>query len=118
MASERDALSAEDRALLERIAIRVVELHAEIPAVLALESGRPLSVIASQAMIFFEPMVLALFRLGDYRRFAALVERREVLETLTRLIEARAEEAHAARRAAREARRQARHAKPDPPRQR
>ena len=56
----------------------------EVPAILTLETGRPLSLVAGQAMIFFEPIVLALFRLPDYRRFAALIERREALEALIR----------------------------------
>ncbi|HEY2955194.1 MAG TPA: hypothetical protein VGK89_08090 [Candidatus Eisenbacteria bacterium] len=108
MASDPAPLSAEDEALLDRLATRVVELHMEVPAVLALESGRPLSVLASQSMIFFEPVVRALFHLPDYRRFAALIERREVLERLTARIEARADEAHRARRDAARARRAAR----------
>ena len=43
MASEPPALAAEDLALLERVAARVVELHLEVPAILTLESVRPLS---------------------------------------------------------------------------
>ncbi len=108
MASEATPLAAEDQALLDRLAARVVELHMEVPALLALETGRPLSLLASQSMIFFEPMVRALFRLPDYRRLAALVERREVLEALATKIETRADEAQRARRSAREARRASR----------
>jgi hypothetical protein len=42
-------------------------------------------------MLFFEPFAQAMFRLTDYRRIAALVERRDALEALTRMIEERAE---------------------------
>ena len=108
MGSEAASLAAEDEALLDRLAARVVELHLEVPALLALESGRPLTVVASQSMLFFEPLVQALFRLPDYRRYAALVERRDVVEKLASKIEARAEEAHRARREARAARRASR----------
>jgi hypothetical protein len=101
MASETPPLSAEDLALLERVAGRVVELHLEVPAILALESVRPLSFVASQAMIFFQPLVQSLLRFGDYRRFAALAERRDALEALTVAIERRAADVAAARRAAR-----------------
>ena len=104
MASE-PALSAEDLALLERVAQRVVELRLETPAILTLESARPLSLIAGQAMIFFEPLVQALFRITEYRRFAALVERRDALEHLSQRIEERADQAQQDRRAARAARR-------------
>ena len=97
MASEAPALAPGDLALLERVAARVVELHLEVPAILTLESVRPLSFVASQAMIFFQPLVQALLRFGDYQRFAALAERRDALEALTALIERRAEESRAAR---------------------
>ncbi|HXS82957.1 MAG TPA: hypothetical protein VN896_09575 [Methylomirabilota bacterium] len=94
-----DALTDDDRALLERLARRVVELRLETPALLTLETARPLSVIAGQAMLFFEPFAQALFRLPDYRRIAALVERRDAMEVLASLIERAADErAHAARK--------------------
>ena len=95
-----EAFTSEDEALLDRLAARIVELRMEVPAVLALESGRSLGFLASQAMIFLEPFARALFRLPDYRRLAALIERRETVEKLTAKIEARADEAHRARRAA------------------
>ena len=97
-----DPLGAEDLALLARVADRVVELRLETPAILTLEGARPLSLVAGQAMIFFEPLVQALFRIADYRRFATLVERRDVLEHLALQIEERAETARRARRAGRE----------------
>lgn len=85
-------VAEEDVALLDRLAARLVELRLETPAILALESARPLSFVAGQAMIFLEPVVLSLFRLPEYRRFAALVERRECLGVLVDRIEARAAE--------------------------
>jgi len=97
-------IAADDAALLDRLAGRVVALRLETPAIVALETARPLSVIAGQAMVFFEPIVLSLFRLPDYRRFARLIERRECLERLTGQIEvhvARREEAARAAKAAR-----------------
>jgi len=87
-----EALTDDDRALLERLARRVVELRLETPALLTLETARPLSVLAGQAMLFFEPFAQALFRLPDYRRLAALVERREAMEALAAMIERAADE--------------------------
>ena len=101
MDSEMRPLAAGDLALLERVAARVVELHLEVPAILTLESVRPLSFVASQAMIFFQPLAQALLRFPDYQRFAKLAERRDALEALTALIERRAGESRSARRAAR-----------------
>lgn len=94
-------LDPKDRELLERLARRVVELRLETPALLTLETARPLSLVAGQAMLFFEPFAQALFRLPDYQRIAALVERRDALETLASLIERGADERHRAERAAR-----------------
>ena len=101
MASETPPLAAEDLGLLERVAARVVELRLEVPAILTLESLRPLSFVAGQTMVFFQPLVEALLRFGDYRRFAALLERRDALDALTALIERRAGERRPARAAAR-----------------
>lgn len=95
MASE---LPAEDLALLDRLAARVVELRMEVPAILTLESGKPLSVLAGQAMIFFEPFVQSMFSFPDYRRYAVLIERREAIEALIARIEEHAERARAERR--------------------
>ncbi len=112
-----EEFTAEDEALLDRLAARVVDLHMEVPAVLTLESVRPLTFLASQAMVFFEPIARSLFRLPDYRRLATLVERRETLEKLAAKIEARADDAHRERREDK-ARRQAAAASKHPPRSR
>jgi hypothetical protein len=103
MASKPPVLDDEDRALLERVATRIVDLHLEVAAVLTIEGCRPLSLLAGQTMVFFEPIVGALLRLPDYRRFAALIERREALDVLLHEIERRADDAHDARKAARRA---------------
>jgi len=81
----------EDLRLFERIAARIAELRLETPALLALESARPVSLLASQAMTFLEPVALALFRMADYRRFASLLQRREAVEALMAAIERHAE---------------------------
>lgn len=104
MAPGPEPLAPADLALLERLAARVVDLRLEVPAILALETSKPLSLLASQAMIFFEPIAQALFPGPEYRRLALLVEKREAMETLTTLIETRADRMRAERRAARAAR--------------
>jgi len=60
-----DALAAEDLALLERLARRVAELRLETPAILTLETARPLSLVAGQAMLFLEPLAQMLFRFDE-----------------------------------------------------
>jgi len=103
MASETPPLPPDDLQLLDRLATRVVELRMEVPAILTLETAKPLSLLAGQTMIFFEPMVQSLFSFPDYRRFAALIERREALEAMIRLIEEKADRAHEERRARKKA---------------
>ena len=104
MARRPEPLAPDDLALLERLAARVVDLRLEVPAILALETSKPLTLLASQAMIFFEPIAQALFPGPEYRRLASLVEKRDAMETLTTLIETRADQSRAQRRAARAAR--------------
>jgi phenylacetate-coenzyme A ligase PaaK-like adenylate-forming protein len=72
-----------------------------VPAILMLESVKPLAFIGSQALYFFEPMVRALFTIPEYERFAALMERRDNVEALLVRIETKDE---AERRAERERR--------------
>ncbi len=86
MAAE-PVLDERDAGLLDRLAVRIVELRLETAAILTLETARPMSLLTSQAMVFFEPFVQALFRMPDYRRFAALAGRREALEALLSRIE-------------------------------
>jgi len=90
MPPESARLDGADRALLERLAARVVDLRLEVPAVVALETAAPVSLVATQAMVFFEPLVTALFPLPDYQRLATLLGRRAALEALARAIETRA----------------------------
>ena len=108
MASRTPEIAPDDLALLERVADKIVALRLELPAILTLETGRPLSLLASQTMIFFEPIVAAILRLPDYRRFAQLIERRDVVEKLVGLLETKADAAVGERRAADRARRAAR----------
>ena len=94
MATE-PVLAAEDVARIERLAARVVELRLETPAILALESARPLRLVASQSLVFFEPLVQSLFPMTEWRRWSELAARPEALEALVRAIEERAEASRA-----------------------
>jgi hypothetical protein len=82
-----------------------------VPAILLLESVKPLSFLGSQALLFFEPMVRAFFSVPDYERVAALLERRDSLEALMVRIEAKDEQARHDEREAKTRRREAREAR-------
>ncbi|HET9952047.1 MAG TPA: hypothetical protein VFS09_09660 [Candidatus Eisenbacteria bacterium] len=81
-----------------------------VPAILLLESVKPLSFLGSQALLFFEPMVRAFFSVPDYDRVAALLERRDSLEALMVRIEAKDEQVRNDEREAKSRRREAREA--------
>ena len=89
--SEPGTLAPEDQALFDKLADWLVARSLETPAVLFLESVRPLSFVGSQAMHFFEPFARALFAVEDYDRIARLMERRSNLELLVRTIETAAD---------------------------
>ncbi len=81
-------MTAEDLAFLDRLSQWIAERRMATPAVLFLESVKPMSFVGSQAMVFFEPMVKALFTGHGYTRFAALMEHRENMEVFLQRIEA------------------------------
>ena len=96
-------LSDDDQALFERLARWVVERRMETPALLFLESVRPLSFVGAQAMYFFQPLASVLLAGPDYARLARLLEERENLAILLAAIEAEADRHDAEARARRAA---------------
>ena len=108
--SNEEPLSPEDQALIDRMAEWIAARSLETPAVLFLESLRPLSFVGSQALIFLGPFAHVLFRTPDYDRLARLLERRENLELLVRAVESAADAREDARRAAKQARQTSRKA--------
>jgi hypothetical protein len=57
------------------------------PAVLFLESAKPLSFLGNQALIFFQPIVQSIFSFKTYDEVTDILEDRENLEYLLRKIE-------------------------------
>ncbi|MCK4856893.1 MAG: hypothetical protein KAT58_02890 [candidate division Zixibacteria bacterium] len=76
-----------ERELIDKVARKVVHWKMTVPAIVALESVKPLNYIGSQAMVFFEPMVQAVFNFADYDTFRMMMERRETIEILLQRIE-------------------------------
>ena len=81
--------------LIEKIARRVVQWRLTVPAIVILESAKPLSFVASQVMVFFEPIVQSLLSFKDYRDFYEMLEDRRNIELLIQAIE-RAEDERSA----------------------
>ncbi len=70
-------LTDRQRDLMERLARRVVELRMSTPAILFLESVRPLNYVGSQVMVFFAPIVHGFFGLQEWEEVRLMLERRE-----------------------------------------
>jgi hypothetical protein len=82
-----DKYSDHEKELLDKLARKVVHWKMSVPAIMALESVKPLNYIGSQAMVFFEPMVQTIFNLADYDTMRQMLERRETIEMLLLRIE-------------------------------
>ncbi len=85
-------LSAEDDAFLLELAEGIRNRGLEAPALLWLDSLRPLSFLGSQAMQFVNPMVQMLVPAERFGRLAEILEERAHLERLLLHIEALAGE--------------------------
>ena len=91
-----DDLTADDLALLDRVAEAVVARHMAGPAVLFLESMGPMSFLGSQALLFLAPIIECAVNGTDLAQIARLLERRDTLIRLIALIEAKAAPSQAA----------------------
>jgi hypothetical protein len=85
--SEQPPLAPEDRAMLEGMAGWIGRRGLTVPAVLFLESVKPLHFVGSQMLFFFEPMVHAFVSGKNYSRFAQLMENGDALEEFLVMIE-------------------------------
>ena len=99
-----EEITEDDRALIAKLSDWLVERRLETPAVLFLESVRPLSFVGAQGMYFLEPFARAIFNVKDYERLARMLERRENLELLVRAIEDAADAREAAAKQRKEGR--------------
>ena len=84
---EKEELTPQQEEILTKIARKVVLWKMSVPAVLFLESVKPLNYIGSQMMAFFEPFVQTLFSWKDYDEFRKMMEERGTIERLLRRIE-------------------------------
>ncbi len=87
--SDQSAFTTDDLALLERIADAIVTRRMAAPAMLFLESMGPMNFLGSQALYFLAPLVECVFSSSELAQIARLLERRDSLQRLTALIEAK-----------------------------
>lgn len=84
----RDIFPEEEIAIIEKVGRKVVERGMAVPAIVFLESVKPLNFISAQALIFFEPIVQTIFNIRDYDTFRSALEKRPSIELLIQKIEA------------------------------
>ncbi len=80
------------REVLEKLTDILVRRRLTTPAIFILEAGKPLSFVASQSMLFFEPFLEAFFPAGDYHIVAEALEDRENVEWFIQRLEAAEED--------------------------
>ena len=73
--------------LIEKLARKIVEMRLTTPAIFLLESSKPLSFIGSQALVFLQPVVQAVFPFKEYQEIAVMLEERKNVEKLIVAIE-------------------------------
>lgn len=82
-----EVISAEEEGLLSKVATGVVKRQLEVPASMFLESVRPLNFLASQALVFLQPILGMVLSPAEVEKFAKLLEKRNALPRLIELIE-------------------------------
>ncbi len=80
---------SEERAveLIEKISKFIAEKRMAAPAIMTIESLRPLARIGSQLMHFLAPFAEIIFNPKEYQEFAALLENEEYVRLLIKRID-------------------------------
>jgi hypothetical protein len=76
-----------DTDLIRKLADFVVRRNMSMPAIMFLESVRPLNFVGSQAMVFFKPIISRFFSREEYDKLATILEKREAIDLLIKEIE-------------------------------
>ena len=82
-----DIPESEQHALLEKAAAWIVRRGLTAPAIIALETCKPINFLGSQFLIAFSPFVQAIFKGDQYHKFALIIEKDANVERLIELIE-------------------------------
>lgn len=72
---------------MESIAREIVQRQLTVPAIIFLETIKPLTFLGNQLLIFANPVVSLVVSTGNYYKFVRMIEDRENVEKLTVAIE-------------------------------
>ncbi len=98
--AEDGEISDVDRGLLERMADFLIRRRVAEPAIVLLETCRPLNFVSAQVLVFLRPFVHLVYKKREeYDRFTELLEKRAALSAFIEIIETRlaADHGHATR---------------------
>ena len=73
--------------LIEKISLFIVKKRMAAPAIMTIESLRPLSRIASQLMFFLAPFAEVIFNRKEYQELAVLMENDEYIKILLKRLD-------------------------------
>ncbi|MCK4408912.1 MAG: hypothetical protein KAW67_02435 [Candidatus Eisenbacteria sp.] len=77
----------EHKEVMDRFARKIIDWRMTAPAILFIESAKPLSFLGNQALVFFQPMVQSIFNFKTYDELVEILEDRDNLEYLLSSIE-------------------------------
>ncbi|MBI4722015.1 MAG: hypothetical protein HY769_03300 [Candidatus Stahlbacteria bacterium] len=84
---EDEKLNAEEKELIDKLANEIAKRRLDTVAITFLESVKYLNFISSQTMIFFKPIVDAIFPTQIYDKIQQILEKRGSIEYLIQAIE-------------------------------
>lgn len=74
-------------AFMDRIAESVVQSQMQVPALMILETCKPLNFIGSQALLVLQPVFQTILNYRDYEKLVELLAHRSHVESLMKMIE-------------------------------
>ena len=69
-----------EEVVVEKVCNEIVKRHLTLPAIVMLETFRPLNYLGSQVMHFFHPIISSILTIDGYSDFTALLEKRESVD--------------------------------------
>ncbi len=85
--NSNEAPTDQQKAVIDKVCREIARRHLTTPALIFLESFRPLNYIGSQIMHFFHPFISAISSAEGYRIFSEFLESRSSVDYLYERIE-------------------------------
>ncbi|MCA9243960.1 MAG: hypothetical protein KDA32_08410 [Phycisphaerales bacterium] len=82
----------QETALVDRLAAAIARRGLSTPALIGLECSHNLNFLASQALVFTQPVAQLIFKPDEYETFARFLDRRGSVEYFCRRLEAAADD--------------------------